>query len=104
MPTWQHTDLSTSSIPLVTPEALDGRVLDVRQRDEYLAGHVPGVRNVELGALGATMIEPGPVTVMCAHGERGVTGASLLERAGHHDVKVLHGGPEDWAAATKREL
>ena len=26
-------------------------VLDVRQRDEYLAGHVPGARNVELGAL-----------------------------------------------------
>ena len=28
--------------------------------------------------------------------------ASLLERAGHHDLVVLDGGPEDWAAATGR--
>ena len=37
---------------------------------------------------------------MCGHGERAMTGASILEAAGHPDVAVLAGGPADWAAAT----
>jgi hydroxyacylglutathione hydrolase len=36
--------------------------------------------------------------VMCGHGERATTGASLLERAGHRDVSVLVGGPDEWAS------
>ena len=39
----------------------------------------------------------GPLAVMCAHGERAATGASLLARAGRTDVTVLTGGPDDWA-------
>ena len=46
----------------------------------------------------------GHLTVMCGHGERAMTGASLLERAGHHDLSVLVGGAEDWAAVTGRDL
>jgi hydroxyacylglutathione hydrolase len=30
--------------------------------------------------------------------------ASLLERAGHRDLSVLVGGPDDWADATGRRL
>ena len=41
---------------------------------------------------------------MCGHGERAVGAASLLERAGHHDLAVLVGGPDDWAAATGHPL
>ncbi|MGH3428731.1 MAG: rhodanese-like domain-containing protein [Mycobacteriales bacterium] len=41
---------------------------------------------------------------MCGHGERAMTAASLLERAGRTDVAVLEGGPEDWAAATGEQL
>jgi glyoxylase-like metal-dependent hydrolase (beta-lactamase superfamily II)/rhodanese-related sulfurtransferase len=95
--------------PRVGPDEMREDVLDVRQRDEYRTGHVPGARHVELGAL-AGMLEPGtstgmqvddrPVTVMCGHGERAATGASLLERAGLREVTVFAGGPEDWARAT----
>ena len=46
----------------------------------------------------------GHLTVMCGHGERAMTGASVLERAGRHDLSVLRGGPADWAAATGRAL
>jgi rhodanese-related sulfurtransferase len=45
----------------------------------------------------------GPITVMCGHGERAMTGASLLEAAGH-DVSVLTGGPSDWVSATGGSL
>jgi hydroxyacylglutathione hydrolase len=41
---------------------------------------------------------------MCAHGERAMGAASLLERAGHRDLAVLVGGPEDWARVTGRVL
>jgi hydroxyacylglutathione hydrolase len=42
--------------------------------------------------------------VMCGQGERAAGGASLLERAGHTDVTVLVGGPDDWARDTGRSL
>jgi hydroxyacylglutathione hydrolase len=41
---------------------------------------------------------------MCGHGERAAGAASLLERAGHHHLAVLVGGPDDWAAATGKPL
>lgn len=49
-------------------------------------------------------LEPGPMVVMCGHGERAMTGASVLERAGHREVRVLDGGPDDLAAASGRTL
>jgi len=42
--------------------------------------------------------------VMCGHGERAMTAASLLQRAGHDGLAVLAGGAADWAAATGRPL
>ena len=78
---------------------VEGTVVDVRQRNEYDAGHVPGALHVELGDIGDTTIPQGPVSVMCGHGERAMSAASLLQRAGHRDVTVLVGGPDDWSAA-----
>ncbi len=81
-------------------------VLDVRQASEFAAGHVPGAVHVELGALPRALADlpPGPLVVMCGHGERAATAASLLEAAGRTDVAVLAGGPQDWTASTGRPL
>ncbi|GLZ35132.1 Zn-dependent hydrolase [Lentzea sp. NBRC 105346] len=65
------------------------RVLDVRQDREYAAGHVPGAVHVELGELPGRELSKEPTVVMCAHGERAMSGASILERAGHRDLAVL---------------
>ncbi|GIH95618.1 rhodanese-like domain-containing protein [Planobispora siamensis] len=95
------------SIGLVGADRLDGtHVLDVRQDAEYASGHVPGALHIELGALPARAgdVPGGPVTVMCGHGERAMTAASLLQRTGHRDLRVLEGGPDDWAEATGRAL
>ena len=80
-------------------------MLDVRQAAEYVSGHVPGAIHVELGDLPtrAQDAPPGAV-VMCGHGERAMTAASLLQRAGHDGLAVLAGGAPDWAAATGRPL
>ena len=48
--------------------------------------------------------QKGPLTLYCGHGERAMTAASLLERAGRDDLFVMLGGPSDWSAATGRAL
>ena len=100
---WTGADQATTSTALVTPTTMThvGRVLDIRQDSEFAAGHVPGAELRELGALAGTApsLATGPLTVMCGHGERAMSAASVLERAGRDDVSVLLGGPSDWAAS-----
>lgn len=105
MAAWRSAGLPESRIELarVSDEAT-GTVLDVRQQAEFTSGHLPGARHVELGALAGGELPPGPIAVMCAHGQRAMTGASLLERAGRGDLTVLVGGADDWAEATGRAL
>jgi glyoxylase-like metal-dependent hydrolase (beta-lactamase superfamily II)/rhodanese-related sulfurtransferase len=108
---WRAAGLPEARLPLVEAEQLDnqpGRVLDVRQASEVADGHLPGALTVELGALAgdrlAVEVPEGPVAVMCGHGERAMTAASLLERAGHQDLRVAIGGPKEWQRATGQAL
>jgi hydroxyacylglutathione hydrolase len=93
---------------LVRPEQIDDgrRVLDIRQDNEYAAGHLPGAVHIELGQLtqASSNMDMGVVVVMCGHGERAMTAASILQRTGHRDVAVLIGGADDWAKATGQNL
>jgi rhodanese-related sulfurtransferase len=105
--TWTTTGGPTASLPLVTAEALAGaHVLDIRQDREFASGHVPGAAHVELGELTGRVpdLPPGRTVVMCGHGERAMGAASLLQRAGRHDIAVLEGGPRDWERATGQRL
>lgn len=100
---WTGSGRPVKRIPLVDPVGMTGRVIDVRQSNEFAAGHVRGAVNVELGQLSDAEIA-GPVTVMCGHGERAMTGASILTAHGNGEVSVLDGGPDRWSAATGRPL
>lgn len=102
--TWTGAGLAVASIPLVDAGDITGTVLDVRQASEWVAGHVPDAIHIELGELAEAPVPAGPVTIMCGHGERAMTGASLLEIAGHRDLAVLAGGPQDWSDATGVDL
>jgi hydroxyacylglutathione hydrolase len=111
MAAWRAANLPQAQLPVVEAEQLDdeaGVVVDVRQASEVADGHLPGAVAVELGAIAGdrlpAQLPQGPVTVMCAHGERAMTAASLLERAGHKELQVLHGGPRDWQRATGQAL
>jgi hydroxyacylglutathione hydrolase len=111
MAAWRAASLPEDQLPLVQAERLDdqpGVVLDVRQVSEVADGHLPGAVAVELGDLAGDRLPAelpkGPVTVMCGHGERAMTAASLLARAGHHDLWVALGGPQDWERATGQAL
>jgi glyoxylase-like metal-dependent hydrolase (beta-lactamase superfamily II)/rhodanese-related sulfurtransferase len=93
---WVTSGRELARTPLGTVERAAGRIVDVRQAGEYATGHLPGALGVELGGIGEAELPAGSVSVMCGHGERAMTAASLLERGGR-EVTVLTGGPEDWA-------
>ena len=104
---WRAAGGQASSIPVVAPSEVGGiPVLDVRQDNEFGAGHVPWAIHIELGAVSrmASMLPAGPVVVMCGHAERAMGAASLLARGGRSDIAVLGGGPQDWADATGASL
>lgn len=94
---WRAAGGIITGLPLVTASGLVTNVIDVRQLSEFEAGHVPGAINVELGSLAASAVPKAPVTVMCGHGERAMTGASILASRGYRDITVLDGGPDTWA-------
>jgi rhodanese-related sulfurtransferase/glyoxylase-like metal-dependent hydrolase (beta-lactamase superfamily II) len=106
MAAWHADGGAVEKTGLVTAGQMDGRaVLDVRQDAEYAAGHVPGAVHVELGDLPARAQDaPAGAVVMCGHGERAMTAASLLQRAGHRGLAVLTGGAGDWTDATGQPL
>lgn len=98
---WRAEGFPVTRTRLAAADTFAGRRLfDVRQASEFAAGHIPDATHLELGAVSAPVagIPDGPIAVMCGHGERAMTAASLLERAGHRDVVTLIGGPWDWAA------
>lgn len=102
---WHAAERALATTPLVGPDApLGGTLVDVRQRNEFAAGHVAGAVNAELGALPEAELPEEPLYVMCGHGERAMTAASVLERRGRPGVAVLRGGPTDRAAATGDSL
>lgn len=100
---WRAAGRPVAASGLVQAQQLDRPVLDVRQRAEVAAGHVPGALHLELGSVGdhTAALPTGPLAVMCGHGERAATAASLLERAGRTDVAVVIGGPSDWAGGER---
>jgi len=94
---------TTELIRSVDPDARP--LIDVRQASEWRSGRVPGARHVELGDLAGPRVPdvPDGAAIMCGHGERALSAASLVERAGRR-AAVLLGGPDDWSAATGRPL
>jgi hydroxyacylglutathione hydrolase len=103
---WRAADFEEHRLSLIDARELpEIPLLDVRQAAEYHAGHIPGAVAVELGALAAADdLVPGPLAVMCGHGERAMTGASVLERTGRTAVVVVVGGPDDWATIPGNRL
>ena len=76
-------------------------VVDVREADDYRAGHVPGAWLIPLKALGARMHElprDRPVYVVCQSGGRSAQATRMLLGAGIEAVNV-RGGTAAWIQA-----
>lgn len=78
-------------------------VLDVRQPEEYVTGHIDGARLVPLGELAGRLDEvptSAPVVVVCRSGGRSSIATDLLVGVGI-DAWNLSGGMDAWAAAER---
>ena len=93
--------------PVAVPEALstdlpaEAFLLDVREDDEWAAGHAPGalhVRLAELGARAAELPRDREVYVICRTGNRSAYAAGALIGGGLHAVNVAD-GMTGWAVA-----
>lgn len=100
---WTAAGLPADSVSMVhVDDAPHSSVLDVRQTAEFQDGHLPGAHHIELGSLPARIGQApqDDTLIMCGHGERAMTAASLMKRAGRHDIAVLTGeGVPGWAHA-----
>lgn len=97
---WTSADRKLNAIALIEATDIDSDapILDVRQHNEYEAGHVDGAMHVELGALRERPSGSIPAAVVhCGHGQRAMTGASLLARAGVVPLGVTRAGVEEIA-------
>jgi hydroxyacylglutathione hydrolase len=101
---WAASGRPLATIELVAPTTLNRRIIDVRQANEYASGHLPGAVNVELGSITTSELPVGTLMIMCGHGERAMTAASLITATRHHDLVVLDGGPDTWSTAAQIPL
>ena len=83
-------------------QALDGALfVDVRERDEWEEGHLPGAVHIPRGNLesrieAAAPEHEGPIVVYCATGNRSAFAAKTLNELGYENVVSLTGGFTDW--------
>ncbi len=77
-----------------SPQLADFDLLDVRDPDEFAAGHAPGARNIPLNSLRASLGElpnERPIAVYCAVGGRAHNAVRLLRQHGYN-ASNLSGG------------
>ena len=76
------------------------QILDVRERPEWDAGHIPGSVFTawhDIEALPDGLDPERPIAVVCASGQRAAVAASLVLRAGAREViHVVEGGVPKW--------
>lgn len=96
--------LPASTPKLIQPEELGGfeaaMVLDVRNRTEHAAGHIPGSHQLSGGRVMWNLDQlpsEGTIVSYCQSGVRNSVAASALRRAGY-DVVELDGSYAGWAA------
>ena len=74
-------------------------LLDVREDDEWAAGHVRGSLHMPLGSLDPSGLPADvPVVVVCRSGNRSAKAAAVLAQAGVDAVNMA-GGMNAWVAA-----
>jgi hydroxyacylglutathione hydrolase len=108
MTAWRSEERPVSRIELLDPDDLAGRLdegdgtvlLDVRDADEYEAGHIPGSVHIPYGELADRLAElprDRVIATICSGGKRSGLAASILQREGFDRVvHVAHGGVGTW--------
>ena len=98
-PSYEEVDPSQVAAELaVSP----GVLVDVREPNEWAAGHAAGAVHIPLGRLASRageLPDDRPIYVICAHGNRSKVGVQLLHRAGFARAVNVRGGTAAWMRA-----
>ena len=98
---------SHSHAPTVTAEAAldmlasDAVLVDVREMDEWTAGHAPMATHIplsELGSAAAGLSRTTPMIVICRSGRRSDHAVTALSQAGYNALNLI-GGMQAWQQA-----
>jgi hydroxyacylglutathione hydrolase len=103
--------LEMERVSTVSPDELeeieDPYILDVREKAEYEAGHIPGATQLHGGRV-MWRLEKLPrdrtIVVHCQTGTRSAVVASALRAAGFDNVVELEGSYEGWLNAQERTI
>jgi len=77
-------------------------ILDVREPQEWDAGHIPGATLIPLGQIPDRLSEipqDQPVVVVCRSGNRSGQATQFLRQSGYGLTTSMSGGMNQWAAA-----
>lgn len=80
------------------------QLIDVREPNEFSAGHVLGARNIPLSQLKMRKGEirsDKPVFLYCQNGMRSGRAAQFLHRKGYRQLSQLQGGFKKWSGKVK---
>ncbi|PKB78604.1 MAG: hypothetical protein BZY88_17730 [SAR202 cluster bacterium Io17-Chloro-G9] len=86
----QRMDLDTLQARLTQPAT--PMIIDVRQRNEFFTGHIPGALDIELGELQDHLDglpRELPIVTVCAAGMRATIASSILQRDGRDNIQVV---------------
>lgn len=91
-------------VPSVAPAevAAGAYLLDVRETDEWSAGHAPDAHHLPMSDVPARLAEiptEGDVVVVCRSGGRSGQVVAYLMGNGWDNVRNLAGGMQQWATA-----
>ncbi|HRC59952.1 MAG: rhodanese-like domain-containing protein [Propionivibrio sp.] len=101
-PAGSNTLTSTQATLLINRE--NAQVIDLREPDEYISGHLPESRNIPAGRLQERAGEldrfkEGPLLLICQSGSRSSTASKQLAKLGFARVHCLEGGINAWRTA-----
>lgn len=94
-----YTDLSPEEVKAKTEAKEDFTLLDVREEEEFKAGHLPGAKLIPLGEIEKRYSELNPekeIVVYCRSGRRSALASKKLVRLGFKKVKDMQGGINSW--------
>ncbi|WP_026572532.1 rhodanese-like domain-containing protein [Bacillus sp. UNC438CL73TsuS30] len=80
------------------------QLIDVREPNEFDAGHILGARNIPMSQIRMRMKEirsDMPVYLYCQSGMRSGRAAQFLYRKGYKDLTQLQGGFKKWTGKVK---
>ena len=79
----------------------DWVLIDVREQDEFRAGHLPGARGIGRGVLEYHIADEVPdtdkeIVLYCRGGNRSALAADSLRHMGYTNVQSMIGGSREW--------